>query len=134
MLVTKGWKYKNESLEIQPVSELAFVMAVLPFVSLRNGFITIKEQYAWNGASFFLFTWFGTPDSWLIPSLIHDALYQLMREGKLDAKHRQVVDAIFYRLLRERGVWYLIACLAHYAVRIGGNYAMRHGPKAWEVK
>lgn len=134
MLVTKGWKYKNESMVVESVKELCELMVVFPFIALQNGFITILSQYAWNGASFFLFSWFGTPNSWLIPSLIHDALYQLMREGKLDAKYRPVVDAIFYRLLRERGVWYPIARLAYYAVRIGGNYAMRHGPKAWEVE
>jgi hypothetical protein len=87
----------------------------------------ISTHYAWDGASFILFKWFGTPDAFKKPSLIHDALYQAMREGVLPVEYRRDADALFYTMLRERGVSWIVATVAYYAVRIGGDYAMRHG-------
>jgi hypothetical protein len=57
-----------------------------------------------------------------------------MRENQLAMSYRDEVDAIFYTLLRERGVSCLVAKVAYYAVRLGGNYAIRRGgPKEQEV-
>ena len=46
-----------------------------PFISLdEGGLLTIKVNYSWNGMTMY-------PDSkeTMFPSLVHDALYQLMR-------------------------------------------------------
>ncbi len=87
--------------------------------------LVIQPWYAWDGASFVLFRWFGTPTAWLVPSVVHDAFYQAIREGKLGRQYRDDVDRMFYELLRSRGVSWLVALVAYYCVRIGGNFAVR---------
>jgi hypothetical protein len=89
--------------------------------------------YAWDGASFLPFLWFGTPSAWLTPSLVHDALYQLIREGLLAREHRAAVDGLFRDLLIERGVWRVVAWAAYYAVRVFGNFAVRKTNPVREV-
>lgn len=66
----------------------------LPFIRLADGWLTIRRGYAWDGAS-----WpaINTHD-FVRGSLVHDALYQLIREGLLEAEtHRPIAD----RLIRE---------------------------------
>jgi hypothetical protein len=89
--------------------------------------------YAWDGASFLPFLWFGTPSAWLTPSLVHDALYQLIREGLLAREHRAAVDGLFRDLLIQRGVWRIVAWVAYYAVRVFGNFAVRKTNPVREV-
>lgn len=62
-----------------------------------NGELTIKAGYAWDGIT-------GIPDlkSMLLPSLVHDALYQLMREGCLPQSARKDADELFRDLCLER--------------------------------
>lgn len=134
MKYTAGWKYKTEEDIEVTVPEMGLVSAEHTlYILLLSRELRISKSYAWNGASFVLFKWFGTPESWMVPSLIHDALYQLMRESKLTPTYRRTVDGIFYRLLRERGVSWVVAIVAYWAVRLGGNYAMRHGARVREV-
>lgn len=155
MKYSDGWKYKTEAVEVAEVPEFSPNLEAMDgqaMVHLLHMRLTIANQYPWNGASFILFQWFGTPDTWKTPSLIHDALYQLMRESQLPASERKTIDGIFYRLLMARcpgfdlcggcqqwwGVlvrpFWMVQCLiAYYCVRIGGNYAMRHGAKVKEV-
>ena len=124
-----GYKYQTQEDVVVPLPELSQTLTASSgiWVSLKNKEIRLTAGYAWDGASFILFLWFGTPELWKTPSLIHDGLYQLMRESKLPLTNRKTADGIFYRLLRERGVWWINARLAYLAVRIGGNYCARHG-------
>ena len=87
--------------------------------------MNIAARYAWDGASG---PTFDTKDT-MTPSLIHDAFYQLMREGVLDVKHKQQVDDLFYHLLlvrarkRSRLLYpfrFSRAKLWHWAVTVGG--------------
>jgi hypothetical protein len=133
MKYSDGWKYKTEAQERADVPELAKLTLQTGYVDLCDGVLTVESEYPWDGASFILFYWFGTPKKWMVPSLIHDALYQLMRESKLESSYRKTVDGIFYRLLRERGVSWPVAKAAYYCVRVGGNYAMRHGARVKDV-
>jgi hypothetical protein len=59
--------------------------------------LTIKTGYAWDGASG------PTKDSKnsMRGSLVHDALYQAMREGTLPPAFRAKVDAEFWAVLEE---------------------------------
>lgn len=111
-----GYKY-------QLAEDYSVIVPVVPErdISLRfikltlEGRLTIREDYAWDGPS-------GptqdTPDS-LRASLVHDALYALMREGQLDAaRWRDVADREFYRVLIEDGMetgraraWYRGVCI-----------------------
>lgn len=95
------------------------------WVSIRAGRLFTRFGYAWDGASFVLFRWFGTPKRWLVPSLFHDALYQTIREGKLGREYRDAVDCMFYEALRARGVSWLVATVAYHCIRVGGNFEVR---------
>lgn len=111
----RGYKYQLrrphvERIEILPAKLIATDWLVLE----TDGTLTIRAGYAWDGASG------PTYDSVssMRASLVHDALYQLMRERFLDhAVHRRMADAIFYRLCREDGMWGPRAWLWHMAVR-----------------
>lgn len=95
------------------------------YVGISQGILVIAARYAWDGASFMPYKWFGTPKAWLTPSLMHDALYQLFREGLLDRQYREAADRLFLEMLIERGVWRIVAWVAYWAVRVFGNFAVR---------
>ncbi len=78
-----------------------------------NGWLFIKAGYAWDGASG---PTLDSPSS-MRAGLVHDALYQLMREGKLGQNHRKAVDNEFYRILRTDGMWPWRAWIWYRAVR-----------------
>lgn len=93
---------------------------------LKWGNLLITQpKYSWDGASFILFKWFGTPDKWKTPSLFHDAFYQAIRDGKLGREYRHEIDRFFQAQLRERGVSWVVSEIAFWCVRIGGNFALR---------
>lgn len=100
------------------------------WVVVINGQMGIANGYAWDGASTGL-PW--TPRKWLRPSLLHDAPYQLIREGKLPMELRADVDLAFYHNLRENGVSFVVATVAYWAVRLFGNYCLRKGHKTKEA-
>lgn len=71
------------------------------FITLSpDGVLTIKEGYAWDGPSG------PTYDSkdFMRGSLVHDALYQLMREGLLDSAWRDTADLTLRQLCIEDGM------------------------------
>jgi hypothetical protein len=80
------------------------------YISLfANGALVCRKGYAWDGASGP--TW-DTPSS-MRASLIHDAGYQLMREGLLPLDYKVVFDGLFYLKLLDDGmsrvrayIWY----------------------------
>lgn len=80
------------------------------FIDLfANGILICRKGYAWDGASGP--TW-DTPSS-MRASLIHDAGYQLMREGLLPLDYKVVFDGLFYLKLLDDGmsrvrayIWY----------------------------
>jgi len=95
------------------------------FIDLdTDGTLTIKAGYAWDGPSG------PTIDtkSFMRGSLVHDALYQLMRNGHLPAACREDADQELHRLCREDGMnrfraWYVLL-----GVRKGAGFAA--SPKA----
>lgn len=85
-----------------------------------DGNLTINKGYAWDGPSG------PTLDTstFMRGSLIHDALYQLMREGFLDAdKNREKADRILHRICLEDGMWPPRAWWVYQAVRQFANPA-----------
>ena len=82
-----------------------------------DGRLTFLAYYAWNGPSVPPFVKINK-DS-MRPSLIHDGLYQLMRQGKLDRKrYRLWVDKLFRGHLLEDGMSKIRAALWYKAVRL----------------
>jgi len=90
------------------------------FIELSpDGLLTMKKGYAWDGPSG------PTIDtkSFMRGSLVHDALYQLMRNGYLPASCRADADQELHRLCREDGMnrfraWYVLL-----GVRKGAGFA-----------
>lgn len=111
---TKGYKYQlEEDYEIQLGLEYCGNEdLVLDYITLtKNGKLIIFEGYAWDGPSG------PTKDTKnaMRGSLIHDALYQLMRSGKLPHHYYMSADRIFFNCLKEdgmgairRGYWKLL--------------------------
>lgn len=130
MKYKSGYRYISEEAEMRST--------LLPdvqtqYVGISQGILVIAARYAWDGASFMPYKWFGTPKAWLTPSLVHDALYQLIREGLLDRQYREAADRLFRDMLIERGVWRIVAWGAYWAVRVFGNFAVRRTNPVREV-
>jgi hypothetical protein len=151
MKYKSGYRYKLDEAYLQTLPFSAFDCKDVPggWVSLDGSKLYIVPGYAWDGASTGL-PW--TPKKWLRPSLVHDALYQLIREGHLPMERRKNADEVFYQLLRENltrpltthlrydvfigmrnlaGT--LVALIAYYAVRLFGNYCLRKGKPTKEA-
>ena len=95
---TRGYKYTvAETVSVDVPLFRASSFATSHF-SLRFGRLTLRAGYAWDGASGP--TW--DTDDTIVPSLVHDALYQALRSGLLPPSARFDADLSFYRLMRER--------------------------------
>jgi hypothetical protein len=71
------------------------------FIDLSaNGILTIRDGYAWDGPSG------PTVDTktFMRGSLVHDAFYQLMREGHLDKSCRNKADRLLKDLCKQDGM------------------------------
>jgi hypothetical protein len=125
MKYKSGYRYVSQEAVTVKVGHALHAPLQAPFASIAAESLCVMGRYAWDGASFTPFKYFGTPTAWLTPSLVHDALYQLIREGLLDRQHRAAADRLFQDMLIERGVWRGLALVAYYAVRVCGNFAVR---------
>ena len=91
------------------------------------GWATIKGSYSWDGASG---PTIDRPAGQIIvPSLVHDMLCQLEREGYFGdvPEARLHADKLLYQLLRERGMNIIRAKIWYWGVRLGSK--MEGGPK-----
>ncbi|SLM27823.1 conserved hypothetical protein [Desulfamplus magnetovallimortis] len=91
------------------------------FITLNTeGFLTIQSGYAWDGPS-------GPAidtANFMRGSLIHDALYQLMREGHLDQdKYKPVADQVLKTICIDDGMSKIRAFFVHLAVKHFGETA-----------
>lgn len=110
----KGYKYQLvEDYEVQtrlrPESDI-----ITEFLTLGiDGVLFIRHGYAWDGAS-------GPTvdtDNSIRGSLVHDAMYQLMRLGLLDQSWRQAADEELREICIEDGMCNLRASVWFCAVR-----------------
>jgi hypothetical protein len=91
------------------------------FIQLtRDGLLIIKDQYAWDGASG---PTFDTQNS-MRASLVHDALYQLMRKKQLPQTYVLLADQLFREILIEDGMSAIRAAIWYSGLRLAaGKYA-----------
>jgi hypothetical protein len=91
------------------------------FIDLdTDGNLTVKDGYAWDGPSGPVID---TEEN-MRASLIHDALYQLMRNEKIRSRtHRKAADQIFKDICKEDGVSNFWASAYYKALRKFGKPA-----------
>ena len=117
-----GYKY-------QLVEEYSVRVVVIPdedidtefFIALStDGVLVIKRGYAWDGPSGPTFD----TKNFMRGSLVHDALYQLMRQGLLlTERWREAADLELWRICREDGMSRIRAWWVHRGLRLGGGPA-----------
>ena len=93
-----------------------------PWIRLTlDGVLEIRAGYAWDGPSG------PTIDtkSTMRASLVHDALYQLMRAGMLTQDARDDADKLLFDLLIQDGCWEWRANLWLWTVRKFAGYAAK---------
>ncbi|PJZ69869.1 hypothetical protein CH373_13555 [Leptospira perolatii] len=112
-------------IDLRPASEIIEPhQGELRFIRLKqNGQLTIFEGYAWDGPSG---PTIDTPN-FMRGSLVHDALYQLMRNSRLDQSTRKYADDLLHDLCIEDGMSKLRAKWVHWAVRTFGGSAAAPG-------
>lgn len=116
-----GYKYQLKQdyithIDFKPKSQIKTKYIVLT----KAGKLTIKHGYAWDGPSG------PTIDTlnFMRGSLVHDALYQLMREGYLsNHRHREFADRLLQAMCKEDGMTSLRAWWVYQGVRLGGGPA-----------
>ena len=118
-----GYKYQLAKSYMCQVPIRVSLFINTPFIQLDlDGTLIIKAGYAWDGAS-------GPAidtKNFMRPSLVHDALYQLLRERHLGYFYRQVADQLLYDQCREDGMTKLRAWYVYKAVRtFGGPSAIK---------
>ncbi len=114
---------------LKPVNDI--VTSPNPFVSLsKEGVLIIKSGYAWDGPSG---PTSDTPE-FMRASLIHDALYQLMRDGYLNknSSNRRKADKILKMICIEDGMSRIGAGFIYSAIRVFGNVGL--GQKEITIK
>lgn len=117
-----GYKFQLvESYSVDVGFQTLVSVAIGDWVSLTDqGVLTIKDGYAWDGAS-------GQVEQSkeiLRGSLVHDALYQLMRAGMLGQEYRERADMVLKRICLEDGMSHWFAQMVFSAVReFGASHA-----------
>jgi len=119
--------YYKSGFKYQLAGRYAHILIVNPKVEISTEFINlsiegtlrIKSGYAWDGASG---PTIDTKSS-MRASLVHDALYQLLRLGLLPNPYRTHADREFYFLCRKDGMSWLRAKIWYAGVRYGAKSA-----------
>jgi len=109
---------------------------VYPDKEIKTKYITLEtdsnlrmnQGYAWNGANK---PAINTKTN-RVASLVHDALCQLIRCGKLPFRFRKDADEIFYKICLENGMdpvraWYSFKAVQLYSIVIRWNRNFRRG-------
>lgn len=120
-----GYKYQLADDYRIKIGILPITFIYTPYISLdTDGTLTVRDGYAWDGPSG------PTIDTknFMRASLVHDALYQLMREGHLDpVLHRKPADEELVRICKEDGMSRIRAWWVYQGVRFGGGAAATGG-------
>lgn len=100
MKYRKGYKYQLAEPETFHTAILPQLDIELPFIRLtRRGLLTLKEGYAWDGASGALDTYTN-----MAASAAHDAGCQLVQCKQLSPEWKRQIDMEYYKLCREYGM------------------------------
>ncbi len=109
-VLAEGYRHQTELRPGEPV-EIASVLHLD-----ADGLLTLRKGYAWDGPSGP--TW--DTRNFMRGSLVHDALYQLMREELLPRMYRDTADRLLRQTCQEDGMCPLCAWWVYQAVRLFG--------------
>ncbi len=114
-----GYKYQLAKKYTQQINIKPRKAIVTPFIELtKAGQLTVVRGYAWDGPSGPVID----DHHNMRASLVHDALYQLMRHKHLNlGTHRQKADKLFEKMCIEDGVPKGIARVFYIGLRVGGR-------------
>lgn len=120
---TEGYKYQLEEVYQHQTGIIPLQPGGNRFVGIDGaGRLTLAAGYAWDGASG---PAIDTP-TFMRGSLVHDALYQLMRLGVISKDTgRRPADMLLRQIVREDGMWVVRAWWVYHAVRIFGGHYLR---------
>lgn len=127
----KGYKYQLVAdysvwIPITPMYPAGAGALVSPsgYMSINTGgLLSINKGYAWDGPSG---PSIDTPD-FMRGSLVHDALYQLMREQVLSITRRNEVDILLREMCREDGMSWIRSEVMYWAVHTFAGKAAGKG-------
>ena len=117
MRYRSGYKYQLTQ-DTAATTEITDHEVETPYIKLHiDGVIVILEGYAWDGPSG------PTIDtrSFMRGSLVHDALYQLLREGHLPPAYRLEADRTLRKICRQDGMSRIRSTWVYLAVRAFGK-------------
>jgi len=96
------------------------------FYTLDGSTLTISAGYAWDGASFAFDGHMKTG------SLVHDVLYQMMRQRQLKVTQRENADKDLIDICRQNGMTKLRAKWVYTGVRLFGKGAATNPRKVYK--
>ena len=114
----KKYKYRLYNRFFYQVDIIGVKMSQSSFLTLTNGCLDIRKGYTWDGAT--------DPAidtaNFMKASLVHDALYQLIREGVIDRDERNKCDKILQTICIQEGMSKIRAWFVYQGVkRFGGK-------------
>jgi len=117
---TDGYKYQLEKDYFHRLSFTPGIDAMTDWITLyEDGRLTIRKGYAWDGPSGPTYD----SKSSMRGSLVHDALYQLMREELLPRMWREECDVEMKKIYVDDGMWKWRAWLWLKSVRKAASFA-----------
>lgn len=121
-----GYKYQLYT-DYEVLTDIRLSACIGDWIVLSaDGLLSIKKGYAWDGPSG---PTIDTKD-FMRGSLVHDALYQLMREDKLPLSCRDNADRILRDICIEDGMFRVQAWAVYLGVRVfGRNFAAKSEKK-----
>ncbi|MBK8393641.1 MAG: DUF1353 domain-containing protein [Leptospiraceae bacterium] len=104
--------------EIKPEKDIYEPDEDYPYIALlKDGTLSISPGYEWDGASGIAVD----TKNFMRGSLVHDALYQLMRKNKISLDHRDYADRLLQKICKEDGMTAFRANNVYYAVKLFGE-------------
>jgi hypothetical protein len=108
-----GYKYQLVAAETFLTPLIGYGNIASSFIVLENdGKLTAMAGYAWDGPSG------PCPDlhCFMMSSLVHDVIYQLMREGLLPQSAKPIADRLFHDMSAEAAPLEIMADIVYEAV------------------
>ena len=118
-----AYKYElaeNYILTIESTANISYHSA---YLELLAGKLTIYKGYMWDGPSGPTFD----TKTFMRASLVHDALYQLMRLGVVGSWYRRRADEYLREICIEAGMNRFRAWYVYHGVRIGSKNSSKPG-------